>query len=31
MTASGPVAEGITNPPIDDLLTLTYSKNKLVL
>ena len=31
MTASGPVAEGITNPPIDDLLTKTDSKYKLVL
>ena len=31
MTTSGPVAEGITNPPIDDLLTKTDSKYKLVL
>ena len=33
MSASGnlPVAEGITNPPIDDLLTKTDSKYKLVL
>jgi len=33
MSVSGaqPVAEGITNPPIDDLLTKTDSKYKLVL
>src|ERR1700710_2874834 len=31
MTTSGPVAEGITNPPIDELLTKTDSKYKLVL
>ena len=33
MSASGnlPVAEGITNPPIDELLTKTDSKYKLVL
>src|SRR3954464_8621451 len=33
MSLSGaqPVAEGITNPPIDDLLTKTDSKNKQVL
>ncbi len=31
MSASGSVAEGITNPPIDDLLTKTDSKYKLVL
>jgi DNA-directed RNA polymerase subunit omega len=31
MSTSGPVAEGITNPPIDDLLTKTDSKYKLVL
>src|SRR3982751_5553084 len=33
MSVSGnqPVALGITNPPIDDLLTKTDSKNKLVL
>ncbi len=31
MHSSGPVAEGITNPPIDDLLTKTDSKYKLVL
>jgi DNA-directed RNA polymerase subunit omega len=33
MSLSGaqPVAEGITNPPIDDLLTKTDSKYKLVL
>jgi DNA-directed RNA polymerase subunit omega len=33
MSGSGaqPVAEGITNPPIDDLLTKTDSKYKLVL
>ena len=29
--ATQPVAEGITNPPIDDLLTKTDSKYKLVL
>lgn len=32
MSASGtPIAEGITNPPIDDLLTKTDSKYRLVL
>ena len=31
MSSSGSVAEGITNPPIDDLLTKTDSKYKLVL
>jgi DNA-directed RNA polymerase subunit omega len=32
MSVSGqPIAEGITNPPIDDLLTKTDSKYKLVL
>jgi DNA-directed RNA polymerase subunit omega len=31
VSASGSVAEGITNPPIDDLLTKTDSKYKLVL
>ena len=31
MARTLPVAEGITNPPIDDLLTKTDSKYKLVL
>ena len=31
VTGTEPVAEGITNPPIDDLLTKTDSKYKLVL
>ena len=31
MSGTGSVAEGITNPPIDDLLTKTDSKYKLVL
>ncbi|MGH3446886.1 MAG: DNA-directed RNA polymerase subunit omega [Nocardioidaceae bacterium] len=31
MSGTVPVAEGITNPPIDDLLTKTDSKYKLVL
>ena len=31
MTGTNPVAEGITNPPIDDLLTKCDSKYKLVL
>ncbi|MGA8209779.1 MAG: DNA-directed RNA polymerase subunit omega [Nocardioidaceae bacterium] len=31
MSANLPVAEGITNPPIDELLTKTDSKYKLVL
>ena len=31
MTAHHPVAEGITNPPIDELLTKSDSKYKLVL
>src|SRR5436190_22796941 len=31
MTTSGPVAEGITDPSVDDLLTKTDSKYKLVL
>ena len=31
VSGSQPVAEGITNPPIDDLLTKTDSKYKLVL
>ncbi len=31
MSANNPVAEGITNPPIDDLLTHSDSKYKLVL
>ena len=31
MSGTAPVAEGITNPPIDDLLTKTDSKYKLVL
>ncbi len=31
LSGSQPVAEGITNPPIDDLLTKTDSKYKLVL
>ena len=31
MSRTLPVAEGITNPPIDDLLTKTDSKYKLVL
>ena len=31
VSASKPVAEGITNPPIDDLLTKTDSKYRLVL
>ena len=31
MSGAQPVAEGITNPPIDDLLTKTDSKYKLVL
>ena len=31
VTRNLPVAEGITNPPIDDLLTKTDSKYKLVL
>ncbi|HEU4513965.1 MAG TPA: DNA-directed RNA polymerase subunit omega, partial [Nocardioidaceae bacterium] len=30
MSGSLPVAEGITNPPIDELLTKTDSKYKLV-
>jgi len=30
-SASKPIAEGITNPPIDDLLTKTDSKYRLVL
>ena len=31
MSGTQPVAEGITNPPIDDLLTKTDSKYRLVL
>ena len=31
MSGTGSVADGITNPPIDDLLTKTDSKYKLVL
>jgi DNA-directed RNA polymerase subunit omega len=31
VSSAQPVAEGITNPPIDDLLTKTDSKYKLVL
>ena len=31
MSGTAPVAEGITNPPIDELLTKTDSKYKLVL
>ncbi len=31
MSGNNPVAEGITNPPIDDLLTHSDSKYKLVL
>ena len=31
MSGTQPVAEGITNPPIDELLTKTDSKYKLVL
>ena len=31
MSGNLPVAEGITNPPIDELLTKTDSKHKLVL
>ena len=31
VSGTGSVAEGITNPPIDDLLTKTDSKYKLVL